>query len=220
MFRRLPSLTLRARLLLLGGGAVLSLVLVAATSAYVMTGIRTKAHTSSSAQAQAIVLSHAYEGWIRNDDQNNMYAAVVALRDPKQHKLAEVTWGESASAYHQSAADLAKVRRMLKDPRQLAVLARIQKSLASFNTFSLKQPPSAWISTTAASSNLRRGSSAPSTGCWGRWTRRLWRRSMRIRSSIPTPSRTWSRGLRIDHRTSISAHAPGRWSSRTGPKTS
>ena len=113
MPRPFRSVTLRTRLLMLGAGAVVSLALLAATSATIMTSIRGKTQTSSVDQARSIVLSHAFEAWIRNDDQNNMYAAVIALRDPKQHKLAEVTWGEAAAAYRESSAQIAKLRPQL-----------------------------------------------------------------------------------------------------------
>ncbi|HEY2790045.1 MAG TPA: HAMP domain-containing methyl-accepting chemotaxis protein [Gaiellales bacterium] len=136
MPRPFRSVTLRTRLLMLGAGAVVSLALLAATSATIMTSIRGKAQTSSVDQARSVILSHAFEAWIRNDDQNNMYAAVVALRDPKQHKLAEVTWGEAAAAYRESSAQVAKLRPQLQDPAQVAELGKISASLQSFNSFS------------------------------------------------------------------------------------
>ncbi len=138
MLRPFRSLTLRTRLLALGAVAVVALLLVAATSATIMTGISGKARTSTSDQTQAIVLSHAYEAWIRNDDQNNMYAAVIALRDPKQHQLAETTWSQAAAGYHESFAGLKQLRGMLSNPAQLALLHRIDASLASYNGFSLQ----------------------------------------------------------------------------------
>jgi methyl-accepting chemotaxis protein len=138
VFRPFRSVTLRTRLLALGGFSVVALLLVAATSATIMTGISGKAQTSSADQTQAMVLSHAYEAWIRNDDQNNMYAAVIALRDRSQHQLAETTWGEAAAAYHEAFAGLKQLRGMLTDPAQVAVLHRIDASLASYNGFSLQ----------------------------------------------------------------------------------
>ncbi len=115
-----------------------------------MTGIRGKAQTSSVDQARSIILSHAFEAWIRNDDQNNMYAAVIALRDPKQHKLAEVTWAQAASAYRESSAAMAKLGGQLSDPGQIAVYRRIRASLVSFNLFSLK------LRTDALAGNVQR----------------------------------------------------------------
>ncbi len=138
MFRPFRSVTLRTRLLALGGVSVVALLLVAATSATIMTQISGKAQTSTSDQTQAIVLSHAYEAWILNDDQNNMYAAVIALRDPKQHQLAETTWGQAVAGYREAFKGLEHLRGMLTDPAQVAVLHRIDASLAAYNGFSLQ----------------------------------------------------------------------------------
>jgi hypothetical protein len=44
----------------------------------------------------------AYESWILNDDQNNMYAALVALHDPSKAALTQTTWTQAAAAYNQS----------------------------------------------------------------------------------------------------------------------
>jgi methyl-accepting chemotaxis protein len=138
VFRPFRSVTLRTRLLALGGVSVVALLLVAATSATIMTTISGKARTSTSDQSQAIVLSHAYEAWIRNDDQNNMYAAVIALRDPSQHQLAETTWGQAVAGYREAFAGLKHLHGMIADPAQAAVLHRIDASLAAYNGFSLQ----------------------------------------------------------------------------------
>ena len=62
------------------------------------------------------MLNHAYREWILNDDQNNMYAALVALHDPAQQKLAQVTWGQAAAAYQSSDALLGRLGAALRDP--------------------------------------------------------------------------------------------------------
>jgi methyl-accepting chemotaxis protein len=67
-----------------------------------------------------------------------MYAAVIALRDRSQHQLAETTWREAAASYHEAFAGLKQLRGMLTDPAQVAVLHRIDASLASYNGFSLQ----------------------------------------------------------------------------------
>jgi methyl-accepting chemotaxis protein len=133
---RLSSLTLRARLLVLGGCAAAALLALAVVVSLLMAGIGTKTTRSSQADKQAQVLSHAYESWIRNDGQDNMYAAIVALRDPSQQKLADVTWGQAASAYQASYAQLRTLRSLLQDPIALAQLRTIQTSLAAYNAFS------------------------------------------------------------------------------------
>ncbi len=64
MRARLGSLTLRARLLLLGGVATAAVVVLVAVTSLLMAGIEAKTTTSSQVQNQTQVLSHAYESWL------------------------------------------------------------------------------------------------------------------------------------------------------------
>jgi methyl-accepting chemotaxis protein len=132
------SLTLRTRLIALGAVAVLALALLAGTSTVIMSSIGTKVRQSTSDQKQSMILSHAFEAWITNDDQNNMYAAVIALRDPSQQKLAETTWGQAVAGYRESAADLARLRPLVHGSAQTAELRTIDASLAAYQGFSLR----------------------------------------------------------------------------------
>ncbi len=136
--RLIPSLTLRTRLIALGAVAVLALAVVGGASTLIMRGVRGQVQTSTADQQRSLILSHAYEAWITNDDQNNMYVAVVALRDPSKHRLAETTWGQAAAGYRQSAAGLAKLAPLLTDPAQKALLAKLRSNLRSFQHFSLQ----------------------------------------------------------------------------------
>ena len=138
MTRRLGSLTLRARLIALGGGASVALLVVALLSVFLMTGIRSKSSAVSRDETLAQTLSHAYESWIFNDDQNNMYAAVVALHDPSKRKLAEVTWGQAAQAYRDARASLATLKGRLTGRAELAKLATIDANLSDYNHYSLE----------------------------------------------------------------------------------
>jgi methyl-accepting chemotaxis protein len=135
--RLIRSMTLRTRLIALGTVAVVSLAVVGGASTVIMTGVRSQVHSSTADQRKSLMLSHAFESWITNDDQNNMYAAVIALRDPSKHGLADATWRQAAAGYRRSAADLARLAPLLADPAQRAELAKIRASLASFQRFSL-----------------------------------------------------------------------------------
>ena len=102
----LSRLTIRARLLVLGIGAVAMLGALGAVAIISMQGMSSQSSQSTHDQNAAQLLSHAYESWILDDDQSNMYAAVLALNDPSQHQLAETTWGQAAAAYTESAKQL------------------------------------------------------------------------------------------------------------------
>ncbi len=136
MHAHLRSLSLRGRLIILGGGATAVLLVLTLASTLLMSSFRTLAHTNASREEQARTLSHAYESWIYNDDQNNMYVAVMALKDPSKLKVAERTWQQSLAAYHESESQLSKLRREVRDPAMLVQLSAIQANLALYNGFS------------------------------------------------------------------------------------
>ena len=110
-------LSIRARMIVLSVGAVGALVVfafVAITSTQSMTSESTQATHDQQAFS---TLSHAYEAWLLDDDQSNMYAAVLALNDPSQHGLAETTWGQAAAAYADAAKQLDAAGKLVNDSR-------------------------------------------------------------------------------------------------------
>ncbi len=133
--RRL-SLSLRARLIVLGAGASLALVALAVVSAMLMSSIGSQTTSATAKQQQAQLLSNAYNSWTQNDDQNNMYVALLALRQASQQKLAETTWAQGVAASQAAYADLNQLRSLITDPSQLAQLKDINASLAGYNRFS------------------------------------------------------------------------------------
>jgi methyl-accepting chemotaxis protein len=134
----LNRLTIRARLAILGVGAVAMLTVLGAVAIISMQGMSSQSSQSTHDANAATALSHAYESWILDDDQSNMYAAVLALNDPSQHALAETTWGQAATAYAATAKQLANLKTLLSTPAEQALFAKIDTNLASYNSFSLK----------------------------------------------------------------------------------
>ncbi len=61
---RIRSMTLRTRLLVLGGGGVLAVVVLAAVSLLQLSSIKTSTHRNASAAQQATLVGNAYESWI------------------------------------------------------------------------------------------------------------------------------------------------------------
>ncbi len=137
MFSIGRSLTLRGRLLALGGGGAAALILLTAVTALLMSHITSTSTTASGAQTEVDVLSRAYESWITNDDQNNMYAAVIALRERSQDALAQTTWEQAVSGYDDARVQLAKLRPLIHDAGALARLSAIDASLSAYEGFSL-----------------------------------------------------------------------------------
>jgi methyl-accepting chemotaxis protein len=136
MPQRLTSLTIRRRLIMLGGGAMLALLVLTVISTLLMSSFSSLTETNATREDQARTVSRAYESWIRNDDQINMYAAIMALKDPSKHQLAETTWQQSVAAYQDSVQQLSKLRAALRDRGLVARVDAIQGNLASYNAFS------------------------------------------------------------------------------------
>ena len=103
-----------------------------------MTSIRSQTTTSSARLAQGQTLSQAYESWITDDDQNNMYVALLALHEPSLQQLAQSTWSGSVAAYQGAHGQLVKLQGELKNGGELAQLASVESALASYNSFSLR----------------------------------------------------------------------------------
>ena len=131
-------LTLRGRLLTLGAAVTVALAVLASVTTLQMTSVSAGTSAASAAQHQTDLLSHAYEAWITNDDQNNMYAAVVALRERSQAGLAEATWAQAIAAYGEARADLARVGAGVRRPAERAALHTLGATLTAYDGFSLQ----------------------------------------------------------------------------------
>jgi methyl-accepting chemotaxis protein len=94
--------------------------------------IEAQAHTVATAAAQA------FEQWTLVDDQSNMYAALVALRDPAQKKLMLATLQQILDARKAVNAPLASIDAASTDDESRALLARIRRDLAAYDGFTAK----------------------------------------------------------------------------------
>jgi methyl-accepting chemotaxis protein len=131
----LDRLSISARLKVLGAGAVAAVAALAIIGSMTMSSMKSQSNKAAADQQTAQVLSHAYESWLLDDDQSNMYAAVVALRDPSKHALAETTFGQAVAGYKGALASLHKLGPMLRTPAERSALNRINADLVSYNSF-------------------------------------------------------------------------------------
>jgi len=90
------------------------------------------------AHVMELAVGHAFEGWLLDDDQSNMYAAVIALHDPAQHALAETTFGQSVAGYQEALSNLEAARALARQASEKAMLAKIGQDLDSYNGFSVR----------------------------------------------------------------------------------
>jgi len=81
----------------------------------------------------------AYEGWLTDDDQSNMAAALASLHDPSQATLLTTTIGQVTAGYHQALTGLQAVQSAEGPDSLLPVVGREDstalRDLASYNRF-------------------------------------------------------------------------------------
>jgi len=132
------NLSIRNKLFAMAGVAVLLLAATAAFAIPSLGAIKSESSKVADAQAMYSKISLAYESWLLDDDQSNMYAAVVALKDPSQAKLAETTWGQAVGGFEGAVKYLDEAAKIANTDAERADVKTIQASLADYNTFSLK----------------------------------------------------------------------------------
>jgi methyl-accepting chemotaxis protein len=131
---RLSSVGLRGKLF----GLVAVLALVSAVCIGVaVNGLFSARSKSRQSQSMFNVFTQertAYEGWLTDDDQSNMYAALIALNDPSQHALENTTWQQVLQGYQQANSGLSWLAAHA--PASLrATVATLQSDLAGYNGF-------------------------------------------------------------------------------------
>ncbi len=133
---KLSVLGIRGKLI----GLVVALVVIAGVCVGVavsgLTGASTKSGQSASTFKVFNAERDAYEGWLTDDDQSNMYAAVVALKDPRQRQLANVTWQQAVQGYQQAKANLDSLASTVPTAALRAMVATLRSDLATYNGFS------------------------------------------------------------------------------------
>src|SRR5689334_20354255 len=127
---RFRHLSVRARLIVLG--AIGALVFVACSGIASIRFAQMSANTDKVQKAHEIetAVAGAYQQWLVDDDQSNMYAALVALRDPSQQQLAETTWGQVADAYKNATQFVGQARGLATTASERALLGRITSDLS------------------------------------------------------------------------------------------
>src|SRR5205085_11502039 len=120
------------RFAVLGLGAVAMLAALGVVAIISMQGMSSQSSQSTRDQAAAQPLAHAYEAWILDDDQSNMYPAVLALNDPSLHRLAETTCGQAATAATDTLKQLDALKPLLATPAELSVYTQIRSNIASY----------------------------------------------------------------------------------------
>ena len=133
--KKVPNVSVRTRLIALGAvGAVVFLACsVLASTRFSQMQSRSK-DVEKAHEVEADV-ARAYQQWLYDDDQSNMYAAVVALRDPSQNDLAETTWKQVEDAYGAATKALTQAKANASSAAERKLLDRITTDLADYDVF-------------------------------------------------------------------------------------
>ncbi len=132
------TLTLKARLGLLGASATAALIAIAVLTSVLMSGISSQTASASGARRAAATLDSAYQSWILNDDQNNMYAALVALHRSSDRALEQTTWQQAVAGYQGALAGMRQLAGTVRTPALKSQIQAIQRNLAAYQHFSLE----------------------------------------------------------------------------------
>jgi methyl-accepting chemotaxis protein len=132
----MTDMSIRKRLVLLGLVSVLACCGLAGYAIWTMRSMSTASNGALQAQNESASVSRMYESFLLDDDQTNMYAAVVALKDPTKKDLAETTWGQAVAGYRDALKELPVVRGLLSDGTESATVSAIESNLKAYNGFS------------------------------------------------------------------------------------
>lgn len=80
----------------------------------------------------------AYEGWLTQDDQSNMAAALASLHEASQQKLLNQTLGEIEEGHTQALGALSKLARIAPTAAEKAATRRTISDLAVYSGFTEK----------------------------------------------------------------------------------
>jgi methyl-accepting chemotaxis protein len=130
---RIGGLTVRARLIALGGtlSALLALVAIIAFTGF--SSIKSAFNADQIPGNNRDVSAAAYEGWMQSDDQMNMYAAVQSLHNPANDKLAAATWAQLLQGRKEENQNLALLSKGHLTPSQWAIFHEITTNLPVYD---------------------------------------------------------------------------------------
>ena len=81
-------------------------------------------------------VNSAYQGWLTEDDQTNMYVALVALDDPSQAQFAEDTFSQAMAGHDAAVKDLQQAKTISTDGADFGVnVDKAVQALATYQVF-------------------------------------------------------------------------------------
>ncbi|HWE58031.1 MAG TPA: methyl-accepting chemotaxis protein [Acidimicrobiales bacterium] len=139
-FIRLRDLKVAHRMLALVVGIALGWAASAGLAYTSLNKARANANRASTASDALVAERNAYEGWLTDDDQSNMVAAITALPENKTNIALEQVTGNQATVGYQQALksfkQLEALGQQLGLPSQFSTqVIQTEKDLAAYNKF-------------------------------------------------------------------------------------
>ncbi len=135
---RIGSLTVRARLVVLGATLAVLLAVVAAVAYTGFASIQSAHSADQAPKANNNYAAYAFEGWLTSDDQMNMYAAVQALHNPKYNALAAATWQQLLAGRAQENRNMALLGHDHLSAQSEAIYRRLLADIPVYNSWTDK----------------------------------------------------------------------------------
>jgi methyl-accepting chemotaxis protein len=135
---RLSSSPVRTRLLVLA--ATLASFWLIANAVTLVGFLSTKSSADGAAQKFDTFRQErdAYEGWLTQDDQSNMYSALASLHERSQQSLLAATWTQVMQGRQQAVASIDQVIRTADDPKILAVARQTRRDMAAYSVYTVE----------------------------------------------------------------------------------
>ncbi len=129
------TFSVKAKFLLIGTIVTVILVGLNILANVSISQLGNQANTNEALLKLGPNVAEAFVQWTTDDDQSNMYAAVIAARDPSQHALAETTYQQAVAAREAVNKPLADATQEVVTDKERDLLARIKSDLSSYDVF-------------------------------------------------------------------------------------
>ncbi len=122
---------------LMGVFAAIGVIWIASLAVAASGLLSARSHAQDAAGTfTASQLEHsAYEGWLTQDDQSNMYAGLAALKDPSQAALLDATWAQVLQGHAQAVHSLERLATLVHSPQLRHAVRATTGDLAAYSAF-------------------------------------------------------------------------------------
>ncbi len=131
----LNGLNVRGRLLVLFAVFAIAAITTLSVATYGLLAGRRSAGQANTGFNMFVTEQRAYEGWLTDDDQSNMAAALAALRSGSHRSLLDVTLAQIGQGHAQAVSELAALARHAPTGEVRAEAGRVTRDLAAYNVY-------------------------------------------------------------------------------------